>query len=165
MHSESEADPDKFQKWTLNKGLLLEEIENLEHNLAQIKASLKDTPKHITWGELSDADKFRRLPQGRKRLTDTVRMIAYRAETAMAGILTRPTVSTADARRLLQDMFVTSADILPDPENGTLRIRVHSASRPSANRSLSSLFEKLNESKTLYPGTQLKLIYELIGES
>jgi len=164
MHSESEADPDKYQKWALKKGLLLEEIENLEHSLAQIKASLKVTPKHITWGELSDTDKFRRLLPGRKRLTDTVRMIAYRAETAMANILTGPTVTMADARRLLQDLFVTSADILPDPENETPRIRVHSASRPSANRTLSKLFEKLNETETLYPGTQLKLIYEVIGE-
>ena len=164
MHSESEADPDKFQKWALNKGLLLEEIENLEHSLAQIKANLKTTPKHITWGELSDTDKFRRLLPGRKRLADTVRMVAYRAETAMVGIVAGPKLSTSAARRLLQDLFVTSADILPDPENGILRIRVHSASRPSANRSLSALFEKLNETETLYPGTQLKLIYELIGE-
>ena len=164
MHSESEADPDKFQKWALNKGLLLEEIENLEHSLAQIKANLKTTPKHITWGELSDTDKFRRLLPGRKRLADTVRMVAYRAETAMVGMVAGPKLSTSAARRLLQDLFVTSADILPDPENGILRIRVHSASRPSANRSLSALFEKLNETETLYPGTQLKLIYELIGE-
>ena len=164
MHSESEADPDKFQKWTLKKGQLLEEIEDLEHSLAQIKASLKATPKHITWGELSDEDKFRRLLPGRKRLADTVRMVAYRAETAMAGMLAGPTLNTSAARRLLQDLFVATADILPDPENGILRIRVHSASRPSANRSLSALFEKLNETETLYPGTQLKLIYELIGD-
>jgi len=37
-------------------------------------------------------DKFFRLPQGRNRLTDTVKMIAYGAESAMAGILKSQTV-------------------------------------------------------------------------
>jgi hypothetical protein len=65
---------------------------------------------------------------------DTVRMIAYRAETAMAGLLTGPRVDSAAARRLLQNLFVTEADILPEPENQRLRIRVHGASTPAPNR-------------------------------
>ncbi len=67
------------------------------------------------------------------------------------------------ARRLLQDLFVTEADILPEPENDLLRVRVHSASRPAANRTLAMLFKKLNETKLHYPGTALRLEYEIGG--
>ena len=67
-----------------------------------------------------------------------VKMIAYRAETALTGLLTGATVDIPAARRLLQDLFVTEADILPDAENKILRIRVHGASRPAANRSYQS---------------------------
>ncbi len=126
-----------------------------------MRATPKQTPKHITWAELQDQDKFHRLLPGRKRLIDTVHMIAYRAETALVGLLTGPTVDSATARALLQDLFVTEADLLPKPENQLLRIRVHGASTPAANRALLRLIEQLNAAEALYPGTALRLVYEL----
>jgi len=163
MHPETEEKPAKYRKWVTKKADLLEEIENYEHQLEKLKAELKDTAKHITWGQLDDKDKFLRLLPGRKRLMDTIRMIAYRAETAMVGLITGPTVDSPAARRLLQDLFVTEADILPDPENKQLNIRVHSASRPAANRVLAQLFEHLNKAEVNYPGTDMRLVYKLGG--
>lgn len=160
-HPEVEKDQKKYDKWLRKKSELLEEIEEMEHQLEQLKTDLKKTPKHITWSELDNKDKFYRLVPERKRLMDTVRMIAYRAETAMAGLLRGPLVDLPAARRLLQDLYVTEADILPDLENSLLRIRVHGASRPAANRELEKLFENLNEAKVCYPGTELRLIYVL----
>ncbi len=94
---------------------------------------------------------------------DTIRMIAYRAETAMVGLITGPTVNSSDARSLLQNLFITDADILPDPENKQLNIRLHSASRPAANRAIVQLLEHLNSAEVKYPGTQMRLVYELGG--
>jgi regulator of replication initiation timing len=42
------------------KADLFEEIENFEHQLEQLKSKIKDTPKHISWGELEEKDKFLR---------------------------------------------------------------------------------------------------------
>ena len=103
-------------------------------NLDEGKSKLKKIPKRISWAQLGEKDRFSRLLPGRKRLMDTVRMIAYRAETAMAALLVSSTVDLAAARCLLQNLFVTEADILPDPENKLLLLRIHSASRPAANR-------------------------------
>jgi hypothetical protein len=94
---------------------------------------------------------------------DTIRMIAYRAETAMVGLITGPTVDSPAARGLLQDLFVTEVDILPDPKNKQLNIRVHSASRPADNRALAQLFEHLNKAEVNYPGTDMRLVYQLGG--
>jgi transposase len=163
MHPETDDKPAKYDKWLKKKADLLEEIENFEYQLKELKAKLKDTSKHISWGQLDEKDKFLRLLPGRKRLMDTIRMIAYRAETAMVGLITSATVDSSDARRLLQDLFVTEADILPDPENEQLNIRVHSASRPAANRALAQLFEHLNNAQVKYPGTQMRLVYEIGG--
>jgi hypothetical protein len=151
------------QKWLLKKTALLEEIEHYGHQLAEEKARLKATVKRITWEHLEEKDRFHRLLPGRKRLMDTVRMIAYRAETALAPFLVSSTVDFAAARTLLQNLFVTEADILPDAENKRLLVRVHSASRPAANRSLEQLLAKLNEAQVEYPGTDLRLVYELRG--
>jgi hypothetical protein len=139
----------------------LEEVQNFEHQLDGEKAKLKKTPKHIAWGQLEQKDKFQRLLPGRKRLMDTIRMIAYRAETAMASLLVGPTVDFAAARCLLRDLFVTEADILPDPENKLLQVRIHGASRPAANRSLARLMAQLNEAQMQYPGTDMHIVYEL----
>jgi len=128
-----------------------------------LKAQLKQTPKHITWSELEDKDKFHRLLPGRKRLMDTVRMIAYRAETAMAGLLLGPTVNMSDARRLLQGLFVTDADILPDIKNQCLRVRIHNASTPADNRSIAGLLGELNKAEIISPGSNLRLAYELVN--
>jgi hypothetical protein len=163
MHPETEEKPAKYRKWLTKKADLLEEIENYEHQLEKLKAELKDTSKHITWGQLDHKDKFLRLLPGRKRFMDTIRMIAYRAETAMVGLISGPTVNSPAARRLLQDLFVTEADILPDPENRELIIRVHSASRSAANRALAQLFESLNKAEVNYPGTDMQLVYQLGG--
>jgi hypothetical protein len=161
MPPEAEDNQARYHKWLKKKADLFEQSEHFEHQLQAVKTKLKQTPKHIRWAELQDQDKFHRLLPGRKRLIDTVRMIAYRAETAMAGLLMGPALDSAAARGLLQDLFVTEADILPEPENQLLRIRVHGASTPAANRALVQLIEQLNEAEVLYPGTDLRLNYEL----
>ena len=81
----------------------------------------------------------------------------------MAPLLVSSTVDFAAARTLLQNLFVTEADILPDTENKRLLVRVHSASRPAANRSLEQLLAELNEAQVECPGTDLRLVYELRG--
>jgi len=160
-HTESGEDQKKYAKWVSKKSELLEEIEELEHQLEELKAALKNKPKHIAWNQLEDKDKFQRLAPERKRLMDTIGMIVYRTETAMAGNLISPTVDLPAARRLLQDLYVTEADILPEPDNSLLRVRVHGASRPAANRAMEKLFDTLNKAQVCYPGTTLRLRYEL----
>ncbi len=164
MHPETEDNAKKYEKWLTKKATLLEEIEQYEQQLDGIKQEIKKTPKHITWAELDDDDKFFRLMPGRKRLMDTVRMIAYRAETAMAGLLKGPTTDMPAARRLLQDLYVSQADIVPKPEEGILYIKIHNASRPAANKELSKLFEHLNYSEVCYPGTELRMHYEFVSK-
>jgi hypothetical protein len=165
MHPETEDKPGKYNKWLKKKAELLEEIEKMEYQLNELKAELKQTSKYIKWGELDEKDKFLRLLPGRKRLMDTIRMIAYRAETAMVGLVTSPTVDSTDARSLLQTLFQSEGDVLPDLEKQQLNIRVHSASRPAANRSLTQLFEHLNSAQVEYPGTELQMVFQLGGRT
>ena len=165
LNPATEDDPKKLSKWLTKKSKLLEDIENYEHELKELKLKLKGTDKHITWSELEGKDKFHRLLPGRKRLMDTIRMIAYRSETAMVNLITGPNVDSPAARRLLQDLFVTEADILPDLKKKKLLVRVHYASRPAANRALHQLFRKLNQAEIKYPGTDLRIVYELGGHT
>ena len=142
---------------------MVEEIQQFEHELEDINAKLKEAPKHVPWQDLADADKFERLAPSRKRLMDTVRLIAYRAETALAAILRESLARDDDARSLLRDLFRSEADLLPDPKQRLLAVHVHPMANPRANRALAHLLEHLNAAELVYPGTNLKLVYSIVG--
>jgi len=166
MDSEAAAAPDhrRHEKWEACKAELLEDIEILTREVERLAGEKKDTKHHITWDELPEEDKFMRLPEGRRRLINTVGMIAYRAETAMASLMagSDSSLSMADARAVLQDLFVTPIDLIPVPDENTLQIRVHSASTPATNRRLESLLKQLNETETIYPGTDLRMTFNCL---
>jgi len=61
----------------------------------------------------------------------------------------------------LRGVTLTEADILPDRENKQLIIRVHNSSRAATNKYLAQLFEHLNQAQIDYPGTDLRLVYQL----
>lgn len=160
---EDAPSPKAHQAWLEKKSSLLEEVRAHEQTLAELKAKLKETPRHIEWKDLAEVDKFNRLLPGRKRLLDAVRMIAYRAETAMVPLLMSETVDSSDARAILQTLFVTEADILPDPPHDRLLVRVHRSPCPVTDRHRQRLFDHLNQTETHYPGTSLQMVYELVG--
>lgn len=131
--------------------------------LEAIKARKKQTQHHIPWAQLDEADRFEKPALGRKRLLDAVRMIAYRAETALCALLRSPTIDNAAARRQLQDLFVMDADLRPDPSAGVLHVEIHRGTRPVIDRTLAALFEQLNQMEITFPGTELVLRYSLLG--
>ena len=160
---EDAQDPKAHRTWLAKKANLLEDVRGHEQTLAELKAKLKETPRHLEWKELAEADKFNRLLPGRKRLLDAVRMIAYRAETAMVPLLMSETVDSAEARAILQTLFLTEADIFPEPPHHRLVVRVHRSPCPVTDRHRQRLFELLNQTETRYPGTALRMVYELVG--
>ena len=160
LHPEDDAE--QIPKWEQRKAELQEEIEQLEHELSELKTRQKVTPHHVSWQGLPDTDKFEQLAPSRKRLQDTVRMVAYRAETAMANVLREVMSREDDARTLLRDLFRTEANLIPDAESNVLQVQIHSRPNPRSNRAIRHLLNHLNEAELLYPGTPLKLVYTLL---
>jgi SMC interacting uncharacterized protein involved in chromosome segregation len=158
-----DADDKAVKKWESEKSELRETIEGLEHELEEMKSQRKATPHHLEWDELESADQFERLAPSRKRLLDTVKMIAYRSETAMVSLVRSSLSREDDARSLIRDLFRSPADIEPDAETGELRIGIHTLSNPRSNRAIGSLLDELNTSEQRYPGTSLKIVYRLLG--
>ncbi|MGA7501116.1 MAG: putative transposase [Isosphaeraceae bacterium] len=160
-----EPDETAQVKWEKRKAELVEEIEQFEKELADIDKKSKETPGHLAWDEMPETEKFQRLAPSRKQLVDTVKMIAYRAETALATIVREKLVRTDDARTLLRDLFRSEADLVPDMEQGVLRVHVHPMSNPWSNRAIAHLLEHLNAAEFPYPGTNLRLVYSIAGEA
>jgi len=162
---EGSCSPKQHATWMEKKAHLLEDLQAHQHLLGQVKEQLKATPRHILWKDLPEGEKFNRLLPGRKRLLDAVRMIVYRAETAMLPLLMNDTVDSPDARTILQTLFLTEANIQPEPQHERLRIQVHRSACPITDRHRQRLFDHLNQTETCYPGTPLRLVYELVGSA
>ena len=158
-----EMDQAALPKWEDRKRALREAIEPLEQELARLKQKRPETPHHLKWEDFPLADKFERLSPSRKRLMDTIKMVAYRAETAMVEIVREVLAREDDARSLIRDLMQTEADLSPDLAAGTLTIRVHSMANPGCNRAIQHLLSELNNTESKYPGTTLKLVYHLVG--
>jgi len=160
-----EADEAKVQAWKQRKATVVESIEQFEHELSDVKQQQSATPKHLAWSELPEESKFEQLAPSRKRLLDTVKMLAYRTETSLVGIVREALSREDDARVLLQDLFRQEADLHPDESRGQLEVRIHPFSNPRSNRAIEHLLGQLNASEMKYPGTKLTLTYSLIGAS
>ena len=156
-----QAEPSEIENWERQKADLREQIEQLEHEWTGLKEQMKSTPHHLVWDELPEDQKFQRLAPSRKRLTDTVKLVAYRAETALTAIVREEMSHADEARALIRDLFLSDADLHPDEAAGVLTVRVHTLANPRSNRAIQHLLDELNAVEFNYPGTNLRLRYSL----
>lgn len=161
MALQKDPEMEKIPDYERSKGELREQIDYLKKDLCQLKEKRKNTAKHVALGQLSNEEKFTQLAPTRKQFLDTIKMIAYRAETAMAVILRDVLARSDDARSLAREIFNTEADLMPDQENGTLTVRLHHLTNRMSDDAVRYLSDQLNATETHYPGTNLRLVYKL----
>jgi hypothetical protein len=68
-----------------------------------------------------------------------------------------------DARSLLRAIYNTEVDIVPDPQAKTLTIRLHPLANTSSDQAIRHLCAEINCTETLFPGTELRFIYEVVS--
>ena len=155
----SASEIDRFQQ---RKGQLREEIQTRDLELDKLKQLRKSTPHHVAVKELPEEDRFTRLRTERKHFIDTLKMIAYRAESSMASLLREHLARGGDdARALLRQIFQTDADLTPDLVAGTLTVKLHHLTQAAHDQAIEKLLEDLNATQTVFPGTKLTLVFKL----
>ena len=144
-----------------HQGKLQEDIEQLQLTLEFLKQRRKQTPHHIPVQDLPEPDRFTRLRTERKYFLDTVKMIAYRAETSMASTVREKLKRSDDARALLRQIYDTEVDLKPDPTAKTLTVHLHHLTQAAHDAAVRYLCEELTATETIFPGTDLRLVYTL----
>ena len=142
---------------------LRQTIEALEKEVATLKQKRKEVPSHLTLGELPPKERFQQFSRAKKHLVDTIKMVAYRAETALAMSLRQHMTRTDDARALLREIFVSAADLCPDEAAGTLTVNLHHLSNACSDQLAAKLAEELNATETIFPGTKLQMVFRLVS--
>ena len=126
-----------------------------------MKSERKAADKHIAVKDLPEEDRFSQLRSEKKHFIDTIKLIAYRAETAWRWRAN--TWWADDARSLMRRStrpLSTSYPTRSQPRHGShhLTARVH-------DEVIAKLCEELTATETLFPGTDLRLIFQLLGSS
>ncbi len=143
------------------KGELQENISGMQQELGKLKEERKQTAHHVTVEQLPEKDRFTRLATEKKHFVDTIKMIAYRAETAMAHLLKEKLSRTDDVRVLLRRIYENEVDLKPDLEAKTLTVQLHHLATNAHDEAIRHLSTELNATETIFPGTDLRLIYKL----
>jgi len=159
---DSELRKKDYDNWCLRKSELREEVDLLGEELEKCKKERKKHSKHFQMRDLPEQEQFMQLATNNKLFRDTIKMIAYRAETAMANLLRDELGRPEDARSFLKGVYNVPIDLIPDEENNTLNVYLHHLSSPRYDRAVEALTKTLNEMECVYPGTQMKLKYSLL---
>jgi len=144
------------------KGEHLQLLQMMEDEYKAMRLLRRQTKKKIKISDLPEEQRPTGLKPDAKMLADTVKMIAYRAETALVSLLFPLLGKEADARALVREILVSSADLEPDPAANTLIVRLHRMTCATHDSAVASLFTQLNELEFHHPQTEMRVRYELV---
>ena len=118
-------EPPELEAWQQQKGRLHAALTAQQEHLEELKAKRPDTPRHLRLKDLPKEEQFPRLRAARKHFSDTLKLIAHRAETALVGTVRETLARTDDSRALVRELLRTPADLQPDLTAKTLTVRLH----------------------------------------
>ncbi|MDA2924641.1 hypothetical protein MYX65_08305 [Acidobacteria bacterium AH-259-L09] len=160
---EEEIEEENVQKYAQQKAELREAITDLQAQIEALKAQRKETNQHISFRDLPEAEQFKSFKPSKKQFLDTLKMIAYRAETALVTRLRTHLSKKDEARALVRQILHTDADLEPDLEKGILKVRLHNLANPRNHKYVQLLCDSLNATDIHFPGTNLRLVYDLVA--
>ncbi|WP_291997839.1 helix-turn-helix domain-containing protein [Candidatus Accumulibacter sp. ACC012] len=140
----------------------VEALQAVQAELKQLCSARKASSRKVTIDSLPEAERPTQLPPLNKMLCDAVKMVAYRAETAMVALLRRHLKKEDDARALIRELFVSSADIEPNALANTLTIKIHRMASPAHDRAIAALLEELTQQDFPHPETGARMTFALV---
>lgn len=139
--------------------------EALDQLLDEEKKLLQDRTQHqrkIKLRDMPEGTRYDQLKTESKMFMNVIKMICYRAESAVLSLIS-PHLNRAqeEGRMLIKQIIQNNADIFPDEKNNTLNVVLYSLSAPRFNHAAQQLINLLNETETIFPGTKLKMIFKI----
>jgi prepilin-type processing-associated H-X9-DG protein len=139
-------------------GRIVEVMENimaLEKKRAKVPTRVP--VKQVVEGEVV------KLAVERKHLTDLIKMVAYQAESDLLRLVAPHYRRLEDeGRTLIHSALAAVGDI--DVTDTELRVTLEPLSSPHRTRALAALCDQLNETATRFPGSRLRLHFDVKPE-
>jgi len=144
-----------------NGGAIGKPLREAREKVQSIVARRKAIPTRVTVSEALK-DKPVRLRTETKRLSDTLKMIAYQTETALVDLL-RPHYRRTDneGRTLIASALQSAAELKLN--DGELCVTLAAQSSPHRTRAIHAVCGELNKIGACFPGTNLRLRFDVVG--
>jgi len=111
---------------------------------------------------MPESIRYNRLNQESKTLMNVLKMICYRAETALARLLSpHYKRSNQEIRMLIKSMIRSPINLEVDRKNEVLNITLYPLSNMRSIEPIRKICDTLNETNTIYPDTNLRLNYKI----
>jgi hypothetical protein len=154
-------DSDKTEKYLKKQSKEKEELLQYELEEKELIALRKQESYKITIKDMDENVRYNKLDMESKFFQNIIKMICYRAETSFSILLAKNyKKKTNEMRTLTKSLINSKANIIPNYINETLIIELYSLSNPRDNKAAIEICQTLNDSETIFPGTNLKLIYK-----
>lgn len=152
---------EKMHELLASQAKTVARVESLQATIDAMVGERKAVPARIRLADMPEEKRYNKLKTESKLLINIVRMIAYRAETALFKLL-GPFFSNNDkeGRMLVKSILSSDADLEPDLENQTLTVTIHTQSNPRSNDAASELCRLMTDVEENYPGTNLRMIFK-----
>jgi len=139
------------------QGKLGHKIWSVWQRVEQLQKRRATIPRRVPVQTVMDEPVVKLAPE-RKHLTNLIKMVAYQAESDLLRLVT-PHYRRADqeGRTLLQSALASAADL--QVTQTELRVTLAAQSSPHRTRAIAALCQELNQTKTTFPGSQLRLRY------
>lgn len=161
-----EASLDQMPELIIKQTALIEQIETHQQTEQQIQEQRSIIPARIKLKDMPSQTRYNKLKQESKMLMNIIKMICYRAETAVANELGGHLLNAKDEKRMLVKQIIqNNADLVPDYENKTLTVVLHTLSAPRYNQAAAKLADILNQTETIFPETDLQLKFKISAVS
>ena len=138
-------------------GKLGQQIWNAWQRIQQLEKHRASIPRRVPVQTVMEEPVVKLAPE-RKHLTNLIKMLAYQAESDLLRLVA-PHYRRAgqEGRTLLQSALASAADL--QVTETELHVTLAAQSSPHRTRAIAALCDQLNQTKTLFPGSQLHLHY------
>lgn len=129
------------------------------NKLDALKQERRETPVRVEIREVAE-DAVIKLATERKHLTNVIKMLAYQAESDLLTLLSPHFFRTEDeGRTLIHEMLNARANLRVYGDQ--LLVTLHPLSAPHRTVAVSQICQTLNDSQTNYPGSRLRLHFDI----
>jgi transposase len=141
------------------QGKLGQKIWNAWQRILNLEKRRATVPRRVPIQAVREEPVIKLAPE-RKHLTNLIKMVAYQAESDLLRLIT-PHYRRADqeGRTLLQAALASAADL--EVTRTELCITLAAQSSPHRTRAVAALCEELNKTKTIFPGSCLRVHYSV----
>jgi len=161
---QAEIHEKKMKKYLRQKAEILQSVELYQSELDAIKQNKKEIPKRIDIKEANPNKEILTVINDQKQLMDTIKMIGYWAETSLANHIKPWMKNPEEARNLMRSIYQSNADLRIDKQNERIYVLLHHSNFAVVDKIIQNLFDVLNQTQTVLPGTNLKIYYKLVSD-